>query len=50
MIAWIVVMGYVPPKYPFHTSSITMPLNQYLPLEISRDAGDIEAVLHRAEQ
>jgi len=25
-----------------------MPLNQYLPLEISRDAGDIEAVLHRA--
>jgi len=27
-----------------------MPLNQYLPLEISRDAGDIEAVLHRAEQ
>ncbi|MGD0297227.1 MAG: hypothetical protein ABSE86_08920 [Bryobacteraceae bacterium] len=49
MIAWIVVMGYVPPKYPFPYIFHHDVASPILALEISRDADDIEAVLHRAD-
>src|SRR5579864_6049903 len=49
MIAWIVVMAKVPPKYSFHHSFHHDVASPILALEISRDAGDIEAVLHRDE-
>jgi hypothetical protein len=49
MIAWTVVLACAPPKYPFphiFHHDVALPI---LALEISRDAGDIEAVLHRAD-
>jgi hypothetical protein len=47
MIAWIVVMAKVPPKYPFPHSFHHDVASPILALEISRNADDIEAVLHR---
>src|SRR5580704_4781441 len=49
MIVWIAVMAWVPPKYPFPHIFHHDVASPVLALEISRDADDIEAVLHRAD-
>src|SRR5882724_7072257 len=47
MIAWIAVMSKIPPAYPFPHSFHYDVASPILALEISRNAGDIDAVLHR---
>jgi hypothetical protein len=49
MIAWIIVMVRVPPKYPFPSVFHHDVASPILALEISRNADDIEAVLQRAD-